>query len=107
MMENNRGGTPAAHEGPTDDQGWPAFERDLSTYLATMVDSAEGDHLILEMPGDSQEGCAPYAQFAAFGSGTMLRVELSGNSYLAPQFRLEPAQVAELALRGWRGGDED
>ena len=107
MMENDRGGTPAAHEGPTDDQVWPAFEQGLATYLRTMVDPSEGDHLLVEMPGDSQAGCAPYVQFAAFGGGAMVRVELSGNRYLAPQFRLEPAQVAELELRGWRGGDEE
>ena len=87
---------------------WGRFERRLAAYLSTMVDPDQGDHLVLEIPGDSgSTGCAPYMQFAAFGDGEMIRAELSSNRFLAPGHHLSSQQVRELEKLGWCGADEE
>lgn len=106
-MDDEQGGATAAHE--TDDVHglWWQLEVGLTAYLSRMTDLDEHDHLLLELSvGDSEEGCAPYAQFAAFGDGTMLRAEISGNAYLAPQHHLGDRGCQALAEAGWRGNDD-
>ena len=86
---------------------WERFELRLGAYLSTMVDPTEGDHLLLEAPGESgADGCAPYLQFAAFGEGRMVRAEVSSNLYLAPAHHLTAQQTTDFRPMGWLGGDE-
>jgi len=111
MTGANHGGRPAdpttgANE--TFDEPWEDFEMRLAAYLMTMVDADERDHLLIELPGpDGDGGCTPYAQFAGFGEGTMLRAELAGNAYLLPQYRLDDAACELLEVLGWLGNTED
>ena len=87
---------------------WGRFELRLAAYLSTMVDPDAGDHLVLEVPGDSgSTGCAPYLQFAAFGDGAMIRAEVSSNRFLAPGHHLSPQQMRELETLGWCGADAE
>jgi hypothetical protein len=86
---------------------WAAFEVALAAYLATMSDPDEGDHLLIEVTDpdpDGAAGCPPYAQFAAFGGGTMIRAEVSGDARLRPQFRLSDDAPAWFTRKGWAGG---
>lgn len=107
MDESHRGGAAATPEPQSIDAAWQQFEARLAGYLATMVDPDEADHLLLEVPGPGGEGgCAPYAQVAAFDDGRMLRVELSGNHFLAPQHHLDAPALSALRDLGWQGGDE-
>ncbi|MFW6869502.1 T3SS (YopN, CesT) and YbjN peptide-binding chaperone 1 [Nocardioides sp. CPCC 206347] len=86
MTNDSHGGAPA-DETCFDD--WSEFESLLAGYVANMLDPDGRDHLILELPGDDESGTAPYAQFAGFGSGTMLRGEISSNTYLGRSFLLD------------------
>lgn len=111
MTNTNHGGGPA--DGHDFEQGldvqWSNLEDALAAYLSTMVDTAQGDHLILGVPGgDESEGAAPYVQFAAFGEGRMLRAEAVSNCYLTAPFQINPAEVEALTvIGGWQGGEED
>ena len=107
MDDTNTGGT-AAHDAELEEQ-WGLLERGLAAYLAQMTDPEEQDHLLLEVPdphGDG-DGCPPYAQFAAFGDGRMVRAEISGNHYLHPQHHLDEAGCEMLRFLGWQGHDEE
>jgi hypothetical protein len=89
------------------DAAWAAFEVALAGYLATMSDLDEGDHLLLEVTDPDPAGvagCPPYAQFAAFGDGTMIRAEVSGDAHLRPQFRLGDGAPVWFTRMGWAGG---
>lgn len=86
MTEDSHGGAPADE---TWFDEWSKFESLLAGYIATMVEPDGDDHLILELPGDDEGGTAPYAQFAGFGGGTMLRGEISSNTYLGRSFLLD------------------
>ena len=97
MTNTNHRGSPAGtpREGGDAieefDALWEKLEEDLTAYLSTMVDPDEGDHLLIELTDPDPEGdagCPPYAQFAGFGDGRMLRAEVSGNAYLLPQYHL-------------------
>lgn len=104
------------HDGPPDgrpyfdqelDEQWAKLEEDLASYLSTMVDPNEDDHLILELPGPSENtGCPPYVQFAAFGEGRMIRAEVSGNAHLTPQYQLGKEGCEFFAELGWFGNDD-
>lgn len=108
MAETNRDGSPVAPEPEGLDHAWEAFQQRLAGYLAGMGDAADDDHLLLEVAGhDGRGGCSPYAQFASFGDGEMLRAEISGNHYLAPQFRLLEPQLEAMRVLGWDGGDDE
>ncbi|KRA37920.1 MULTISPECIES: T3SS (YopN, CesT) and YbjN peptide-binding chaperone 1 [unclassified Nocardioides] len=109
MTNTNHGGTPAdeAHDGL--DAGWEELADSLATYLSMMVDPDEGDHLLIELTDpdpDGDAGCPPYAQFAAFGDGRMIRAEVSGNAYLRTQFRLGSEAAAWFTGLGWVGGEQ-
>lgn len=88
---------------------WRELGRRLGAHLGTMTDPEEGDHLLVEIadPDPDGDGCPPYAQFAAFGDGTMLRAEISGNAYLLPQYRLDEAGCDYLLAGGWEGNEGD
>jgi hypothetical protein len=116
MTDTSQGGTPAGEPGEGSDAIeelgalWEELEGNLGVYLATMVDPDEGDHLIIELTDPDPEGdagCPPYAQFAAFGAGQMIRAEVSGNAYLRPQYRLGEDGSECLTLMGWSGNDEE
>lgn len=115
MTGSNIGGTPASspRDGDTpEDLGaqWYALEVALGAYLATMVDPTGDDHLLIELPDPTPGGpgeSAPYAQFAAFGDGTMIRAEISGDGYLHPQFHLDEAGCSYLMAAGWSGNDPE
>lgn len=98
MTNHSPGGTPAD---PTCVEAWATFEDQLAGYLADMVDAAEQDHLILELPGDDESGTAPYAQFAGFDGGTMIRGEVSSNAYLGAGFLLDERSTALLEDAGF------
>ncbi|MGH3502995.1 MAG: TY-Chap domain-containing protein [Nocardioidaceae bacterium] len=112
MNNANRGGTPADPNKDAIgelDALWDELEEVLSDYLATMVDPHEGDHLIIELAAPGHEGgvgCPPYAQFAGFGDGQMIRAEVAGNTYLSPQYQLVEDGCDFLAMVGWSGNDE-
>jgi hypothetical protein len=86
---------------------WERFAGALGDYLRTMVDPEEGDHLLVELPSGDPDGCSPYAQFAGFDGGRMLRAELSGDSFLAPQHRLSEEAHRWLVGAGWAGNVVD
>lgn len=105
MNESTSGGTPADGAGEGFVSEWYRFEHGLRAFLEKMHD--DEDHLIVELPGcggDDDEGTAPYVQFASFGDGTMLRIELSSNVYLVPEHRIGETGLAHLELLGWLGG---
>lgn len=106
MDDTNFGGGSADQRGTTPgvEQAWIELKDGLARQLAEMSD--EGDHLLLEMPAGSGPGCTPYAQFAGFGAGTMIRAELSGNAYLAPVHHLADEWCDGLRMMGWSGNDE-
>jgi hypothetical protein len=73
-----------------------------------MVDPDEGDHLLIELTDPDPQGdagCPPYAQFAGFGDGRMIRAEVSGNAFLLPQYQLGEDGAEFFALMGWSGND--
>ena len=107
MNDANHGGTPADHtDGAIEelDALWDKLQDDLATYLATMVDPDEGDHLLIELADPDPEGdagCAPYAQFAAFGDGRAdpgrgLRQRLPAAAVPARRGRLRVLHAAGL-----------
>lgn len=105
MTNTDHGGTPADAIDELDAL-WEQFEDGLTAHLATMTDPAEVDHLRIELADpdpDGEEGCPPYAQFAAFGDGRMIRAEVSGNAYLLPQYRLGDEGCEFFAGVGWVG----
>lgn len=106
MDESDRGGGPADRTSATPeiDRAWHELREGLSRHLAEMTD--EDDHLVVEMPEGRGPGCTPYAQFAGFGGGTMLRAELSGNAYLNVAHRLDDETCDGLRTMGWLGNDE-
>ena len=92
------------------DEAWQAFRAGLATYLTTMVDADEEDHLILELPDPSPAAdgtCPPYAQFAGFGEGQMIRAEIAGNVNLMPAHQLGPSDCEAMTRMGWSGNDPD
>lgn len=104
MEEPTRDGTPAAND--HFDEDWELFEQQLAVHLATMVDPEEGDHLLLELPGNGERnGCTPYAQFASFGEGRFLRAEIAGDGYLARSWQMPASGADFLRECGWAGND--
>lgn len=91
------------------DARWTELERALGAYLAVMTDPDEEDHLRIELTAgdEEEEGCAPYAQFASFGNGHMLRAEVSGNAYLAAKYAMDDNDIKWWSERGWHGHDEE
>ncbi|KAA1419199.1 hypothetical protein F0U44_12165 [Nocardioides humilatus] len=91
------------------DEAWVELEAGLAAYLRKMKDPSEGDHLILELADHDRpgHGCPPYAQFAAFDDGTMVRAEISGNAFVLPQYALDETGCAFLWGSGWQGNDDD
>lgn len=110
MTNTNPGGTPAEPRNEAIeevDRLWEQVEEGLTDYLSTMVDPDEADHLLIELPGPNDDtGCTPYAQFAAFGGGRMIRAEVSGNGYLMPQYQLDEAGCEFFTMMGWNGNDD-
>jgi hypothetical protein len=106
MDDMNRGGGSADQMGTTPelDQAWLELRVGLADQLAEMID--EGDHLLIEMPEGRGPGCTPYAQFATFDEGMMLRAELSGNAYLGVAHQLGAESCEALRMMGWLGNDE-
>ena len=82
-------------------RAWSRFQARLADHLAEMGDD---DTLVIdtEVAADDLPGAAPYVQFAGFGDGTMVRGEVSSNTYLAEPFELDEARVDRLAELGWR-----
>lgn len=109
-MGGGRGSSGHAREGLDElDALWEALEENLTAYLATMVDPREEDHLIIELADcapESEAGCSPYAQFAAFGNGTMIRGEISGDAYLSPRYSLGADGYEFLSTTDWLGNNE-
>ena len=111
MTDTNRGGTSADQpdEGVNEihelDAAWATLENGLRVYLATMVDPDEGDHLLLELPEPypDGDGCPPYVQVAGCGEGRLLRIEVSGNTFLRPLFQLDAEGCRFLRSAGWGG----
>lgn len=108
MTNTNDDGTPTDPQDVKQqlDELWTKFEEDLTSYLRTMVDPEEDDHLLIELPGPRDAGCPPYAQFAGFGDGQMIRAEVSGNAYLAPQYVLGEDGRELFTMKGWNCDDE-
>lgn len=118
MTTNDTNHTPNADRGPgsehhelaAPDGAWADFRAELTAYLQGMVDADNGDHLVLELSTETLHTNVakglPYAQIASFGDGTMLRAEVSGDAYLAKQWRPQPADIAWWRALGWRGNDD-
>jgi hypothetical protein len=115
MTNRNHGGGPADSPLEGSDAvdemaaSWQEFEGKLAAYLATMTDPAERDHLRIELADPDPEGdggCPPYAQFAAFGDGQMIRAEVSGDVYLLPQYQLDEGDHEFFRGLGWSGNLE-
>jgi len=109
MTNTNDHGTPANEAFDGIDAGWEELEGGLATYLSMMVDPDEDDHLLIELTDpdpDGDVGCPPYAQFAAFGGGRMIRAEVSGNAYLRASFRLGTDAAAWFTSLDWAGGGQ-
>jgi len=107
MDESDFGGEAADQPGATRevDQGWNQLARSLADHLGRMT--SEEDHLVLELPRGHDGGTTPYAQFAGFGDGHMLRAELSGDVYLTPASRLDTEWCDALRAMGWLGNDDE
>ena len=112
MTGNTHGGTPADlnSDGAAghDDNAWDRLASSLAAYLATMVDPAEDDHLIIELAAaDTSPGAGspPYVQFAGFGDGRYLRAEVAGDAYLLPAYRLADEAATLLRRLGWEGNE--
>ena len=106
MDGRNRGGESAERKVATTEvhAAWTVLRSRLTDHLMRMSD--DGDHLLVELPDGHGPGCTPYAQFAGFGGGSMIRAELSSNVYLAPAHQLDAESCGSLQLMGWLGGDE-
>ena len=80
---------------------WTTLAQALTAYLCNADDA---DHLRIELPDpvhDGTVGTTPYVQFAPFG-GLMVRLEISSNYYLRPEFQLDHVHEVALATMGWR-----
>ena len=106
-MDEARGAHESRGKRDALDELWDELEAGLTTFLGLMTDPGEGDHLLLELPDPDPEGdgCPPYAQFAAFDAGTMIRAEISGNAYLRAHYALDEAGCAFLRDAGWEGNE--
>lgn len=106
MDDMNSGEGSADQMGTTPElgQAWLDLRVGLASQLADMTD--EGDHLLVETPAGRGPGCTPYAQFATFDEGMMMRAELSGNAYLSVAYRLDADACGALRMMGWLGNDE-
>lgn len=98
MTHDSHGGAPADE---TCFEAWAGFEHLLAEHLGTMVDTGGADHLILELPGDDHTGTAPYAQFAGFGDGRMVRGEVSSNTFLGRSFLIDERAMVLLGDAGF------
>jgi hypothetical protein len=80
-------------------RAWSSFAHRLADHLAAMD---EDDLLVVDVETavPPSDGAAPYAQFCAWGEES-LRAEISSNSYLAPEHRLDDAVAAQLVRLGW------
>ena len=107
MDEKDFGGDTADQSGATRelDQSWNQLARCLADHLGRMT--ADEDHLVLELPRGHDGGTTPYAQFAGFDDGQMLRAELSGDAYLTPASRLDAEWCDALRVMGWLGNDDE
>jgi hypothetical protein len=81
-------------------RAWSRFQARLADHLAEMGDD---DVLVVDVlvADEDIEGAAPYAQFAGFAEGTMLRGEVSSNAYLAAEHRLDAGGEAALVRVGF------
>lgn len=107
MDEKDFGGDTADQSGATRelDQGWSELSRSLADHLERMA--SEEYHLVLELPAGFGGGTSPYAQFAGFGEGHMMRTELGGNAYLTPTSQLGDEWCDTLRVMGWLGNDDE
>ena len=107
MDETDTGGGTADQTSETSelDEAWNQLEQSLAVHLARMTQ--DGDHLVIELPEGHGGGTTPYAQFAGFGDGFMVRAELGGDAYLAPANQLSAEWCETLRLMGWQGNDEE
>jgi hypothetical protein len=75
---------------------WVRFEGVLGEALETLGDGSE----VISAGADTEEGAAPYLQFA--GSGEWIRAEVSSNEFLDTIHEMDDAQHAALEALGWR-----
>ena len=89
----------AADDGRQEKVGWRVFARRLARYLDWM----HGDRtMVLQVAVDEPaDGAAPYVQFAELGPG-MIRAEVSSNTYLAAEHRLDDGRQFLLRRMGWQ-----
>lgn len=89
----------AADDGRQEKVGWRVFARRLARYLDWM----HGDRtMVLQVAVDEPaDGAAPYVQFAELGPG-MIRAEVSSNTYLAAEHRLDDGREFLLRRMGWQ-----
>lgn len=82
-------------------QAWSRFQARLADHLAEMGDD---DVLVVDVlvADENVEGATPYAQFAGFAEGTMLRGEVSSNAYLVAEHRLDAGGEAALVGIGFQ-----
>jgi hypothetical protein len=80
---------------------WARFEGQLERALERLGDGSE----VVSVGLDTEEGAAPYVQFA--GSGGWIRCEVSSNKFLADEHRLDEMAHAALDALGWHEPDED
>lgn len=106
MDDMKHGGGTAGQESETHelDEGWNQLARNLADQLGRMT--SDEDHLVLELPAGHDGGTTPYAQFAGFDEGMMLRTELGGDVYLTPASQLGAEWCETLRLMGWQGNHD-
>lgn len=80
---------------------WRGFQARLADHIHDMQDD---DLLLIEVEEptdvDSPDGCAPYAQFCAWGE-VLVRAELSSNAFLHEYCRLDSEGMERLLDLGW------
>ncbi|HEY0775628.1 MAG TPA: hypothetical protein VGD51_16200, partial [Nocardioidaceae bacterium] len=80
-------------------RAWSSFQARLADHLAEMGDEVlVVDALVAD---EEAEGATPYVQFAGFGEGAMVRGEVSSNSYLVEDHRLDPEAESAIAALGF------
>ncbi|HEU4513458.1 MAG TPA: hypothetical protein VFR87_10180 [Nocardioidaceae bacterium] len=81
-------------------RAWSGFQVRLADHLAEMGDD---DVLVVDVQVAEVdvEGATPYVRLAGFGEGTMLRGEVSSNSCLAAEHRLDAEGEASLVSLGF------
>jgi hypothetical protein len=80
-------------------RAWSSFQARLADHLAEM-----GDEVLVvdaQVADEEAEGATPYVQFAGFGEGAMVRGEVSSNSYLVEDHRLDSEAESAIAALGF------